>query len=206
MKALIVVDVQNDFCEGGTLEVKNASEIIPIINNLITLFKKNKQFIISTKDWHPKNHKSFAVNSNKIIGEIGELNGLPQVWWPEHCIEYSFGAELHPELLYIENTIYKGTDPNVDSYSAFFDNGRKRKTQLGNILRKKGIHEIYIVGLATDYCVKYTVLDAIDLDFKVNIVEDACKGVNLQEFDSELALKEIVHKGAHLIKSTDIKF
>lgn len=206
MKALIVVDVQNDFCQGGALEVKNASEIIPVINNLITLFKKYKQFVVATKDWHPKDHKSFAVNSNRSVGELGELNGLPQIFWPEHCVENTFGAELHADLQYIEKIVLKGTDPNIDSYSAFFDNGKKKKTKLGNFLRKKGVSEIFVVGLATDYCVKYTVLDAIDLDFRVNIIEDGCRGVNLQEIDCELAFKEMVKRGAHLMKSQDVKF
>ncbi|MGL4508579.1 isochorismatase family protein, partial [Cetobacterium sp.] len=103
MKALIVVDVQNDFCEGGALAVKDAHEIIPIVNKAIDFFNKNQYFVVATKDWHPANHKSFAKNSNGTIGEIGILNNLPQVWWPEHCVENTYGSNFHPNLKEIKH-------------------------------------------------------------------------------------------------------
>ncbi|MGL4672768.1 bifunctional nicotinamidase/pyrazinamidase [Cetobacterium sp.] len=204
MKALIVVDIQNDFCDGGSLAVKNASEIIPITNKIIQFFNKNNLLIVGTKDWHPDNHKSFAINSGGEIGEVGLLNHLPQVWWPKHCVQNSFGAEFHPELLEIKNIIYKGTDPEIDSYSGFFDNGKLKKTELFDILTKHNITELFILGLATDYCVKHTVLDALDLKFKVNVISDACKAVNLSPDDSTLALNEMKQKGAYIIQSEDL--
>lgn len=204
MKALIVVDIQNDFCEGGALAVKDAHEIIPVANKIIDFFNKNHNLVVATKDWHPSNHKSFAKNSNGIIGEIGILNNLPQVWWPEHCIEHTYGADFHPNLKEIKNVIYKGTDAEIDSYSGFFDNGKLKNTKLLSLLKDNNISEIFVLGLATDYCVKYTVLDALELGFKVNVIVDGCKGVNLSSEDSNNAIKEMVEKGAHIIKSDDL--
>ena len=204
MKALIVVDIQNDFCEGGSLEVKNSNEIIPVTNKLINYFYRNNLLVIGTKDWHPSNHKSFAINSGGNIGEIGILNNLPQIWWPQHCVQNSFGSEFHSDLIEIKNIIYKGTDPEIDSYSGFFDNGKLKKTDLFHLLKKHNVTEPFILGLATDYCVKYTVLDALDLKFKVNVIEDACRGVNLSSDDSKLAFDEMKQKGAHIIKSEDL--
>lgn len=204
MKALIIVDVQKDFCKGGALEVKNGDDIVIVANKLIEKFKKENHLIIATKDWHPKSHKSFAVNSNGKIGECGILNGLTQVWWPVHCVQNEKGSEFHDKLLPIEKIVYKGTDENVDSYSGFFDNGKINKTELDAILRKNNIDTLYILGLATDYCVKFTVLDALDLGYKVFLVEDGCKGVNLNPFDSENAIKEMISKGATTILSKDI--
>lgn len=204
MKALIVVDVQNDFCEGGALAVKDAHEIIPIVNKVIDFFNKNQYFVVATKDWHPANHKSFAKNSNGTIGEIGILNNLPQVWWPEHCVENTYGSNFHPALKEIKHIIYKGTNFEIDSYSGFFDNGKLKSTELLPLLKSNQISEIFVLGLATDYCVKYTVLDALDLGFKVNVIEDGCKGVNLSFDDSNKALKEMTEKGAKIIKSDDL--
>ena len=204
MKALIVVDIQNDFCEGGALAVKNACDIIPIANKVIDYFYKNDCFVIATMDWHPANHKSFAINSNGVIGEIGILNDLPQIWWPEHCIQESFGAKFHPNLIKIKDIIYKGTDPEIDSYSGFFDNGKLKSTQLLRVLKEHNISEVFILGLATDYCVKYTVLDALELGFKTTVIEDGCKGVNLSIDDSIKAIEEMRQKGANIIKSDDL--
>ncbi len=204
MKALIVVDVQNDFCEGGALAVKDAHKIIPIVNKVIDFFNKNQYFVVATKDWHPANHKSFAKNSNGTIGEIGILNNLPQVWWPEHCVENTYGSNFHPNLKEIKHIIYKGTNFEIDSYSGFFDNGKLKSTELLSLLENNQISEIFVLGLATDYCVKHTVLDALDLGFKVNVIEDGCKGVNLSFNDSNNALKEMMEKGAKIIKSDDL--
>lgn len=200
MKALILVDIQKDFCKNGALEVKNADEIITVANAWIKRFSND--LVIATKDWHPASHKSFALNSNTTIGELGILNGLPQIWWPIHCIENSLGASFHEELLtdYIDKIIYKGTDENIDSYSAFFDNGRKKETELNSFLKENNIDELYILGLATDYCVKYTVLDALSLGYKVNVIKSGCRGVNLSKNDSLIALNEMKKKGATIIK------
>lgn len=204
MKALLIIDVQNDFCEGGNLAVKNSLEIIPVVNNLIKKFEKNNDFIIATKDWHPADHKSFASVSNTKVGEIGTLNGLPQVWWPDHCIENTKGSEFHKDFLPVKNIVYKGNDPEVDSYSGFFDNNKVHKTKLDEILKENNIDTLYILGLATDYCVKFTVLDALSLGYKVYLVSDGCKGVNINPDDSEKAVEEMKNAGAEIIKSCEI--
>ena len=202
--ALLVIDIQNDFCEGGALAVKDANSIIPVVNKLIDYFKNIDSFIIATKDWHPINHRSFAINSCKEIGEFGELEGLPQVFWPIHCVQDTFGSEFHSDLLPIENIIYKGQDFLVDSYSGFFDNGKIHKTDLDKILKENEIKTLYVVGLATDYCVKYSVLDALTLGYNVFLIEDAIKGVNLSENDSQKAIDEMIVAGTKLTKSSDI--
>lgn len=199
MNCLLIIDVQNDFCEGGNLAVKGSSEIIPVINNLIDKFNKSNNLIVATKDWHPADHKSFASVSNTKVGEIGILNSLPQVWWPDHCIENTKGSEFHPELLPIKNIVYKGNDKEVDSYSGFFDNNKVHKTELDDILKKYNIDTLYVVGLATDYCVKFTVLDALSLGYKVYLVKDGCRGVNINPDDSEKAIDEMKKAGAIII-------
>lgn len=206
MRALLLVDLQNDFCKNGALEVKDGDLVIPVANSLIKKFKENDDLIIATKDWHPITHKSFANNSNGKIGDIGELAGLPQVWWPNHCVQNSFGSEFHPELNSkdIKLTIYKGTDIDIDSYSAFFDNGKRKKTNLDQILKDSDIDTLYILGLATDYCIKFTVLDALELGYKVYLVEDGCQGVNLTPNSSEDAIKEMHKKGAIILNSSNI--
>ncbi len=197
-KALLVVDVQNDFCEGGALEVKGANDIFSPINKLIDEFNKNGDLVIATMDWHPAGHGSFASNSGGNIGEMGELNGVPQIWWPDHCIENTYGSELHKDLKPIKNKIYKGNNPKYDSYSGFFDaNGEP--TQLDTLLKKNNIDTLYVVGLATDYCVKFTVLDALKLGYKVHLVKNGCRGVNLNPTDSKEAIKEMKKLGAKVI-------
>ena len=188
----------------SALAVKDANSIIPVVNNLIDYFNEINSFIIATKDWHPLNHKSFAINSCKEIGEFGELEGLPQVFWPIHCVQDTFGSEFHKDLSPIENTVYKGQDFLVDSYSGFFDNGKKFKTNLDDILKKNEINTLYIGGLATDYCVKYTVLDALSLSYKVFLLTDCIKGVNINTDDSDKSIEEMKQKGAHLINSKEI--
>lgn len=204
MKCLLLIDLQKDFCKNGALEIKNADDIIETANFLIKKFKNN--LIVATKDWHPSTHKSFAINSNKNIGETVTLKGIQQILWPVHCVQNSLGSEFHNKLLHIENIIYKGTDENIDSYSAFFDNKRLRKTELDNFLNKKNIDTLYIMGLATDYCVKYTVFDALLLGYKVFVIVDGCKGVDLEKNSSTLALKEMENRGATLIHSKEIEF
>lgn len=202
MKCLLLIDLQKDFCKNGALEIKNADGIIKVANFLIKKFKNN--LIVATKDWHPSTHKSFAINSDKNIGETITLKGIQQILWPVHCVQNSLGSEFHNKLLRIENIIYKGTDENIDSYSAFFDNKRLKKTELENFLNKKNIDTLYIMGLATDYCVKYTVFDALSLGYKVFVVVDGCRGVDLEKNSSTLALKEMEDMGATLIYSEKI--
>lgn len=204
MKALLIIDVQNDFCEGGSLAVADSLKIIPVVNNLIKKFEQEGDFVIATKDWHPACHKSFASVSKTNVGELGTLNGLPQVWWPDHCVENTKGSEFYPELLPIINVVYKGNDPEVDSYSGFYDNNKVHKTELNRILKEKNIDTLYILGLATDYCVKFTTLDALSLGYKVFLVADGCRGVNINPDDSEKAMEEMKNAGAVIINSSEI--
>ncbi|QAV24911.1 bifunctional nicotinamidase/pyrazinamidase [Proteus hauseri] len=201
--ALLLVDIQNDFCTGGALAVNESDAVVQIANQLIAYFKHTKNPIIASKDWHPANHLSFAENSGTVIGEIGKLNGLPQVWWPIHCVQQSHGAEFHPELDYeaINHIIYKGQNRLIDSYSAFFDNDHEYQTGLHTLLQTLNIKHLYILGIATDYCVKFTALDALLLGYQVSVITDGCRGVNIQPDDSKQALAEMQDKGAELINS-----
>lgn len=203
-KALIVVDVQNDFIPGGNLAVKEGDEIIPLINELV---QHPFDIIVATQDWHPQNHGSFAVNHKKQPGEVVQLAGIRQILWPVHCVQDTFGAEFAQgwDTSKIHKVFHKGTDQNIDSYSTFFDNGHRKSTGLESYLHNYKITDIYIAGLATDYCVKYSVLDAIKLGFNTYVIVDACRGVNLHPTDSEHALNEMRALGAHLITTEDVK-
>jgi nicotinamidase/pyrazinamidase len=198
MKALIIVDLQNDFCPGGALAVKEGDKIVEVINKLQPKF----DLVVATQDWHPKNHKSFASNHlGKKVGEVVSLDGLTQVLWPDHCVQGTVGAELRNDLdkNKIKRVFQKGIDQNIDSYSGFFDNGHKRTTGLDNYLKQQGVNVVYVVGLATDYCVKFTALDAVDLGFKTILILDACKGVELQEGDVARAVEEMRLKGVGIV-------
>lgn len=201
--ALILVDIQNDFLPGGSLAVKDGDKILPAINNLE---KKPFDLVVATKDWHPPNHGSFASQHGRGIGDVIDLYGLPQILWPDHCIQGSSGADFGFgwDLNKIDKVIHKGTDPKIDSYSTFFDNGHTRSTGLEDYLRKKGVEKLFLAGLATDYCVKYSAKDAVALGFEVYVIEDACKAVNLQPGDHERALKELHALGVHIIRSSDV--
>ncbi|MGQ1890925.1 bifunctional nicotinamidase/pyrazinamidase [Thermophagus sp. OGC60D27] len=203
MDALLIVDVQNDFLPGGSLEVADGDKIIPVINALQPRFKH----IIATKDWHPANHGSFASNHpGQKPGEVIKLHGLDQILWPDHCVKGSPGAELSPLLNHglIQKVILKGSDPTVDSYSAFFDNGRRIQTELHNYLRHKGIKRLYVTGLAADVCVYFTVKDALELGYETILVTDATKGVNLQPDDTARAFADMQKRGATLLRSDEI--
>ena len=197
-KALIIVDIQNDFLPGGALAVNEGDQIIPLVNSIQNQF----DLIVATQDWHPANHGSFAANhQEKSPGEVIDLYGLAQVLWPVHCVQNSPGAEFASDLdmKEVAKIFHKGTDPNIDSYSGFFDNGRKKKTGLGDFLQSEGVTHVYVVGLATDYCVKYTALDAASLGFQTTVIKDACRGVNLQPNDTEDALSEMLAKGIKIM-------
>ena len=164
MKALIIVDVQNDFMPGGQLEVPQGNIIVPIINRLQKCF----DLVVTTQDWHPQNHKSFASNHlNKKPFDKIVLNGLEQILWPDHCVQGSEGAEFHPEMETnnIAAIFRKGMDPETDSYSGFYDNGHKISTGLAGYLKEKGVTEIYFCGLAADICVYYTIKDSLMAGF-----------------------------------------
>jgi nicotinamidase/pyrazinamidase len=205
MKALIIVDVQNDFIPGGALAVKEGDQVVPIINQLQEKF----DFIVATQDWHPADHGSFAANhSNKNIGEFIDLNGVQQILWPVHCVQGTKGAEFHPGL----NTgkwkavFQKGTNPKVDSYSGYFDNNRLGDTGLNDYLRENGIEDVFVCGLATDYCVKFTVLDAISEGFRTTLIADATRAVNVQENDGMIAINEMSQEGAKVVLSEEILY
>ena len=198
MKALIIVDVQNDFLPGGSLAVKEGGQIIPIINKLQDKFG----LVAATQDWHPKDHGSFASNHNKKPGEKIILDGLEQILWPDHCVQGTFGAEFSPKLntKHITKVFKKGADKNIDSYSGFFDNGHRKSTGLGDYLKDKAVTDLYIVGLATDYCVKFTALDAVTLGFNTSLILPACRGVNLKYSDVDKAVDEMRKAGVSIIK------
>jgi len=203
MKALIIVDVQNDFIPGGALAVHEGDQIVPVINQIQQEF----DFILATQDWHPADHGSFAANHDgKNIGDFIDLNGVQQILWPVHCVQGSFGADFHADLKR-ENwkaVFRKGTNPKVDSYSGFFDNNRQGDTGLSSYLKDNEIEEIYVCGLAADYCVKFTVLDGISEGFKTHLVIDATKAVNLQPDDFDKSVQEMKSAGALLVSSHDI--
>jgi len=203
MNALILVDIQNDFVPGGALAVHEGDMIVPMANALMQQF----DLVVATQDWHPPNHGSFASNHDgKEVGEFIELNGLNQILWPNHCVEGSFGAEFVAELetSKINKIFRKGTDPQIDSYSGFFDNGHKKETGLQEYLEERNVWNVYILGLATDYCVKFTALDAKKVGFNVFFVQDASRGVNIQPNDVDLAIQEMQEKGIYVIQSRDL--
>src|SRR5437016_6301491 len=189
MRALILVDIQNDFLPGGALAVTDGDAVVPVANELQTVFA----LVVATQDWHPANHGSFAAShpGKKVFEQI-DLNGLPQTLWPTHCVQGTAGAELAAGLQRdrIGRVFTKGTDPAIDSYSGFFDNGHRKATGLGDWLKTKSVTDVFVCGLATDYCVKFTALDAVSLGFKTHLVEDASRGVNLRPNDVKNAIEE----------------
>lgn len=196
--ALVVVDVQNDFCPGGALAVAGGDAVVPVLNALMPA----ADLVVATQDWHPADHVSFADNHpGHAIGDRVERDGIEQTLWPVHCVQETPGAALHPALdtARIDHVLRKGQDPAVDSYSGFFDNGRpgqRAGTGLAAWLRARGATRLWIGGLATDYCVRYTVLDARSLDFETVLVTDACRGVDLEPGDVDAALAAMAEAGA----------
>lgn len=204
MRCLLLIDIQNDFVPGGALAVAEGDRIVPVVNQLQAKF----ELIVATQDWHPANHGSFAANhAGKRVGELIELEGLSQILWPVHCVQHTSGAEFVEELdmSRVEKVFHKGTDPLIDSYSGFFDNGHRKATGLGDYLKAKGVTKVFLVGLATDYCVKFSALDAVALGFETYVVVDACRGVNLQPQDVEQALVEMQQKGVKLLNSSEVE-
>jgi nicotinamidase/pyrazinamidase len=202
MKALLVVDIQNDFCPGGALAVPNGDTIVPIVNRLIDHFDA----VIQTQDWHPAGHQSFASSYyDKDPFDRVELDYGTQVLWPDHCVQGSKGAEFHPELNTRKSQVIirKGFRKQIDSYSTFFENDQKTATGLTGYLKERGISDLYTTGLATDFCVKWSVLDGIDEGFTMHIIEDAVKGINL-DGSLDQAWKEMKNKGVNVIKSGEI--
>lgn len=202
LRALIIVDLQNDFVPGGALAVKEGDHIIPLINHLQEKF----DLIVASKDWHPPNHTSFASTHGKLSGEVVQFNGRDQVLWPIHCVQHSWGADFVPGLNRdkMDEIFFKGVEENIDSYSAISDNAKLRSTGLSEYLIEKNIKEIYIVGLATDYCIKYTAIDACEKGFNTHVVIDACRGIELHPGDILKSFQEMSAAGAKLIESSSI--
>ena len=182
--ALILVDLQNDFCPGGSLAVREGDRIVPVVNELQKLFA----LVVATKDWHPAGHSSFVS------------------LWPPHCVQGTAGAEFVEGLdtSRIARVFLKGTDMEIDSYSGFFDNEHRRATGLGDYLKERGVTDVTIAGLATDYCVKFTALDAVMLGFKTSVVVDACRGVEVSEGDTERAIEEMRAAGVKIKESRQL--
>jgi nicotinamidase/pyrazinamidase len=203
MRALILVDLQYDFCPGGALAVARGDETIAVANRLIPYFST----VVATQDWHPADHDSFAIrHPGKQAGDVIDLAGAPQVLWPPHCVQGTPGAELHADLprAKITEVFPKGTDRTIDSYSGFFDNGHKKSTGLADWLRERWITRVYVMGLATDYCVKATVLDARQLGFDTWVIEDGCRAVELAPGDGDRAFAAMRAAGATLVESGSI--
>lgn len=202
MNALLIIDVQNDFCPGGALAVHEGDRIVPLINALQDHF----ELVVATQDWHPAGHQSFASSHGKQPGEVIDLNGLEQVLWPDHCVQGTEGAKFVDSLKLgkVDRIFQKGTDPQIDSYSGFYDNGHRKATGLAAYLREKKVSAVYVAGLATDYCVKFTCLDAVREGFETVLIKDACRGVELQEGDVAAAIAEMKHAGVIVLPSADV--
>lgn len=195
MKTLLLIDIQNDFMPGGALAVPDADKIIPLVNDLMPQF----DLIVATQDWHPADHASFAANHpGKSVYDQIDLDGLPQTLWPIHCVQNTEGASFAPALdtRRINRVFTKGMNPRIDSYSGFYDNGHLASTGMGEWLKAQNVSEFTIAGVATDYCVKFTVLDALKEGFQVNLIAQACRGVNLLPGDVARALEEMQAAGA----------
>ena len=203
MKALILVDLQNDFLPGGGLAVPDGDKVIPLANQLQGVFP----LVVATQDWHPADHGSFAASHpGKSVFTQTELNGLPQTLWPVHCVQNTPGAELAAALnrKRIDKVFPKGTDAGIDSYSGLFDNGHRKSTGLGEWLKAQGVTEVFVCGLATDYCVKFTALDAAEMGFKTYLIEDASRGVDLRPGEVKHAIEEMKRAGITVVQSAEL--
>jgi nicotinamidase/pyrazinamidase len=201
MKTLIIIDVQNDFMPGGSLAVSKGDLIVPVINALQAKF----DLVIATQDWHPANHKSFAANHvNKKPFEKIILNGLEQILWPDHCVQGTKGADFHSELEtnLIEAIFRKGMNPEIDSYSGFYDNGRQKSTGLAGFLREKKAETLYFSGLCTDICVYYTIQDALTAGFNCVLIEDASCPLDSKGFHK--IKTKLLQQGVEIVESQEI--
>jgi nicotinamidase/pyrazinamidase len=201
MKALLLIDIQNDFIPGGALAVPGGDEIIDTVNKLQDHFN----LVVATQDWHPSNHKSFASqHEGKGVFEKIELNGLEQVLWPDHCVQGTEGAAFSPKLNMnrVEAIFRKGTNSAIDSYSGFYDNGHLKSTGLADYLRGKGIADVFIVGLAGDYCVYFSAKDALAEGFQTYLIEGAIRAIDNDDF--EKAKQDIISKGGKIINSDEV--
>jgi len=202
-RTLILVDIQNDFLPGGALAVPDGDLVVPVANRIMDKF----DLVVATQDWHPAGHGSFASqHDGKNIGDMIELNGIPQVLWPDHCVQDTPGAEFSAALNLkgIMHVVRKGMDRGIDSYSGFFDNDHKNGTGLGDYLLQQEVEDLYIMGLATDYCVKFTALDARQLGFTTTLIKEGVRGVELNQGDCENAIQEMLDAGVRIISAEDL--
>ena len=199
--ALIIIDMQNDFCHGGALAVKDGEKLVEPINRAQEKFDT----IILTQDWHPKEHSSLASNNSAKVYSNIEMDYGSQILWPDHCIQGSIGANFHKNLNTNNSNLIlrKGCNPKIDSYSAFFDNDHETPTGLYGYLQSRGVDTIYLCGLALDFCVYFSAIDGIKLDFKVNVIKDACRAIDL-EGSLDKSLNDMKNKGVNLICSGDL--
>ncbi|MBP7734575.1 MAG: bifunctional nicotinamidase/pyrazinamidase [Spirochaetes bacterium] len=200
---LIVTDVQNDFCPGGALAVGEGDRIVPVINGIIDRFHR----IVATQDWHPKHHMSFASNhpGKKPYDQV-ELGGIPQTLWPDHCVAGTAGAGFHPGLNpdRFDVIVRKGTNPAVDSYSAFLENDKKTRTGLDGYLKSINAGRVFFCGLATDYCVFYSAMDAASFGFDTLVILDACRGIDVPAGSIDRSIGEMKSRGIRLIESGEL--
>lgn len=199
---LLVIDVQNDFCSGGALAVPGGDEVVPVIHRIAPLFPH----VVMTQDWHPRNHLSFASqHPGKSPFEAIDAAYGRQTLWPDHCVQGSGGAEFHRQLHLpqAELILRKGFRPEIDSYSAFQENDHATKTGLAGYLRERGIARIFLVGLAYDYCVRYSAVDARGSGFQAIVVEDACRAIDL-DGSVEAARLDFSRHGVELIRAADL--
>jgi len=203
MNALLLIDLQNDFLPGGAVPVPHGQAVLPLANQLQGAFK----LVVATQDWHPANHKSFASNHpGRKPGDTRLLKKIPQTLWPAHCVQNTHGAELSTALMLnrVNKVFRKGTDADIDGYSAFFDNGHTLATGLHEYLQEKRVKDVYVLGLGTELCVKATALDAVALGFKTFLIEDACRSFNLKPEDAKAAIEELRVAGTTVIQSRSL--
>lgn len=196
MECLIIIDLQNDFLPGGSLAVAGGDEIIDPINNI----QKDYSLVVASQDWHPPGHMSFASShSDYEVFDVISYQGIEQVLWPDHCVQGSYGAQFSSLLddSRVEAIFRKGTDPEIDSYSAFFDNGRKKNTGLHGYLQDKGVTGLVVCGLAEDFCVYFTAMDALDLGYEVKVLDFASRAIDFHE--NQHKLNKFQAKGGMLI-------
>jgi len=200
--ALIVIDVQNDFCPGGALAVAGGDAVVPLVNRVARQFGVR----VYTQDWHAPDHRSFAANHPGAAAfSLAEMDYGPQVLWPTHCVQGTPGAAFHPALEtdHADMVLRKGFRSHVDSYSAFFENDRATPTGLAGYLRERGVGAVWLAGLATDFCVAYSALDAVRLGFSVTLIEDACREIDL-DGSHEAALARMGEAGVTFARSGDV--
>lgn len=201
--ALILIDLQYDFMPGGPLGVPEGDQVVPVANRVMTAF----DLVVATQDWHPPNHSSFASNHpGHEAGEVIEIDGISQILWPDHCVQNTPGARLVSGLdtTSVREIFRKGTDPAIDSYSAFFDNAHRKSTGLGDYLRAEGVDRVWLMGLATDYCVRFSALDACSLGVETVLIEDGCRGVELARGDTARAIAQMRDAGVRVSSSGDV--